>query len=281
MKMNMNVKTVVTFALVVMSSAGLAMAGRGGGGGGGHAGGGGGGYHGGGGGYHGGGAGGGYHAPSFSTPHQNYSAARSRLQCAASVRQYGVSVVGVAECRGQPPGLCGGKPARRRRAAWNREYSQLGQPPERRQSSGHRESCEPRARGYVANRPDIGMNNNFNRANNFVRPTHADWNRGDWYHGDWHGNWNNGWNQWPVGWWGAGNWAGAALSAIPWSWGYWPYYNPYYGGSYVNGSAYDYSQPIVVAQAAAAPPARQPGRPPRSRRRPCSMRRGCLHAGRL
>ena len=62
----------------------------------------------------------------------------------------------------------------------------------------------------------------------------------------------------PVGWWAAGYWAGDALSAIPWSWGYWPYYNPYYAGPVVDGSAtIDYSQPIVVAQAAASPPVAQ------------------------
>ena len=114
---------------------------------------------------------------------------------------------------------------------------------------------------YVANRPNIGNNVNINnRTNNFVRPTHDDWNRGDWYHGDWHGNWNNSWYYRPVGWWTAGYWAGAALSAIPWSWGYWPYYNPYYAGPVVDGGAtIDYSQPIVVAQAAASPPVIQAG----------------------
>jgi hypothetical protein len=96
--------------------------------------------------------------------------------------------------------------------------------------------------------------------NNIVRPTHDDWNRGDWHHGDWHGNWNNSWYYRPVGWWTAGDWAGAAVSAIPWSWGYWPYYNPYYVGPVIDGGAtIDYSQPIVVAQAAASPPVAQAG----------------------
>ena len=124
-------------------------------------------------------------------------------------------------------------------------------------NGANRPSIDNRAnlgnRAYVANRPNLGNNFNINRANNFVRPTHGNWNRGDWYHGDWHGNWNNSWNYGPAGWWGAGYWAGDALSAIPWSWGYWPYYNPYYGGSFVVGSAFDYSQPIVVAQAPIAP----------------------------
>jgi tetratricopeptide (TPR) repeat protein len=63
-----------------------------------------------------------------------------------------------------------------------------------------------------------------------------------------------------MGWWTGGYWAGAAFSAIPWSWGYWPYYNPYYGGPVVDGSAtFDYSQPIVVAQTAASPPGIQAG----------------------
>ncbi len=126
-----------------------------------------------------------------------------------------------------------------------------------RANAGNRANIDNRAnignRAYVANRPNLGNNFNINRTNNFVRPTHGDWNRGGWYHGDWHGNWNNSWNYGPVGWWGTGYWAGDALSATPWSWGYWPYYNPYYGGSFVAGSAFDYSQPIVVAQAAVAP----------------------------
>jgi tetratricopeptide (TPR) repeat protein len=49
--------------------------------------------------------------------------------------------------------------------------------------------------------------------------------------------------------------AGAAVSAIPWSWGYWPYYNPYDTGPIVVGSTtIDYAQPIVVAQTDTAPP---------------------------
>jgi hypothetical protein len=107
-------------------------------------------------------------------------------------------------------------------------------------------------RANVGNRANFG--NSFNVNNNIVRPTHGDWNHGDWHHGDWHGNWNNSWYNRPVGWWTAGDWAGAAVSAIPWSWGYWPYYNPYYAGVVVDGGAsIDYSQPIVVAQTAASP----------------------------
>ena len=127
-------------------------------------------------------------------------------------------------------------------------------------NAGNRANVDNRAnmgnRAYAANRPNLGNNFNINRTNNFVRPTHNNWNRGAWYHGDWHGNWNNAWNYRPLGWWAAGYWAGDALSVVPWSWGYWPYYNPYYGGSYAVGSYFDYSQPIVVAQAAAdhAPP---------------------------
>jgi tetratricopeptide (TPR) repeat protein len=50
-----------------------------------------------------------------------------------------------------------------------------------------------------------------------------------------------------VGWWGAGFATGAALSAVPWSWGYWPYSNPYCGPPVVvEGTTIDYSQPIVV-----------------------------------
>ena len=86
----------------------------------------------------------------------------------------------------------------------------------------------------------------------------------------------------PVGWWTAGYWAGAAASAIPWSWGYWPYYNPYYTGPFVDGSAtIDYSQPIVVAQPAVSPPA--PSGSDRRATGDALARCGaeCLHAGRL
>ena len=59
-----------------------------------------------------------------------------------------------------------------------------------------------------------------------------------------------------------GRWVGgrqatgaARISAIPWSWGYWPYYNPYCVGPVVdNGVSINYAQPIVVAQPIAAPP---------------------------
>jgi tetratricopeptide (TPR) repeat protein len=116
-------------------------------------------------------------------------------------------------------------------------------------------------RSNVGNRTNIGNNVNIaNRTNNIVRPTHNDWNHGDWHHGDWHGNWNRSWYYRPVGWWTAGYWAGAAASAIPWAWGYWPYYNPYYAGPVVYDGApfaFDYSQPIVVAQTPAAPPVTQ------------------------
>ncbi len=98
--------------------------------------------------------------------------------------------------------------------------------------------------------------NLYNRGNNVIRPTHNDWNHGDWHHGDWHGNWNRPWYYRPLGWWTAGYWAGAAASTIPWSWGYWPYYNPYCTGPVVYGGAsFDYSQPIVVAQPVAPPDA--------------------------
>ncbi len=129
-----------------------------------------------------------------------------------------------------------------------------------RTNMGNNAGNRTNAGNNFANRTNIGNSANINRTNNFVRPTHGDWNRGDWYHGDWHGNWGNSWNYSPWGWWAAGDWAGAVLSAVPWSWGYWPYYNPYYSGVIVDGGAtIDYSQPIVVAQADAALPDTQAG----------------------
>jgi TolA-binding protein len=132
-------------------------------------------------------------------------------------------------------------------------------------NAGNRPNIDNRAnlgnRSNLGNRMNIGDNRSVNNwTNNIVRPTHGDWNHGDWHHGDWHGNWNNSWYYRPVGWWTAGYWAGAAVSAIPWSWGYWPYYNPYGTGPFVaDGATIDYSQPIVVAQAVASPPVTQAG----------------------
>ncbi|HEX3999167.1 MAG TPA: hypothetical protein VHX65_11500 [Pirellulales bacterium] len=79
---------------------------------------------------------------------------------------------------------------------------------------------------------------------------------GSWYHGDWHGSWGNGRYHWygrPAWWWG-NNWWGAgylpgyAAWTIPWNWGYWSYYNPYYTAPLTFGSTVvDYAQPIVLA----------------------------------
>jgi uncharacterized protein (TIGR03066 family) len=113
------------------------------------------------------------------------------------------------------------------------------------------------------NRNNIGNNTNINRSTNInninagryngianrpidphygVRP-----NYGNWYHGDWHGNWNHAWWHYrPAAWWGAGF---IAVATVPWDWGYWPYYNPYYSEPLVvGGTTIDYSQPIVLAQ---------------------------------
>ena len=74
-----------------------------------------------------------------------------------------------------------------------------------------------------------------------------DWPRHDWYHGDWHGHWDHPWNRWPYGWFDAGAvWGVAAVT--PWSWGYWPYYNPYcIAPVVIDGVTIDYSQPIAAA----------------------------------
>ncbi len=251
--MNTRLKTIATFALAVVLSAGLAMAGRGGGGGGGHSGGGGGGGShgggGGGGGFRAGGGGGGYHAPSFSTPHQSFSTPHQSFDTSrpaeagtlrSSSQDFGANRAGAGERQGivNTPN-------------WDNRLN-----------AGNQANIENRAntgnRAYVANRPISG--NNLDHSNNFAGQGQSNWNganfnRGNWYHGNWNGNWNNGWNNYrPLGWWAGGYWADGALSAVPWSWGYYPYYNPYYGGSYVAGSAYDYSQPIVAAPMAVSPP---------------------------
>ncbi len=80
-----------------------------------------------------------------------------------------------------------------------------------------------------------------------------DWARHDWYHGDWHGHWDHPWRRWPYGWIDAGViWGLPAVT--PWSWGYWPYYNPYYVAPIViGGLTIDYSQPIAAAVPAEPP----------------------------
>jgi tetratricopeptide (TPR) repeat protein len=115
------------------------------------------------------------------------------------------------------------------------------------------------------NRPNIGNNTNINRPINVnnINNVHAGIanrpidphygvrpNYGNWYHGDWHCNWNHaGWYHRPAAWWGAGFIAGAAVGYAPWNWGYWPYYNPYCGAPLVvDGTTIDYSEPIVLAQ---------------------------------
>lgn len=109
------------------------------------------------------------------------------------------------------------------------------------------QGLNPGQRGTIGNRATFGNLNQFNanRAINFNRP-----NYGNWYHGDWHGNWNHPWRGWPATWWTTGfisGW-GWGAAATPWSWGYWPYYNPYYMAPVmIDGGTIDYSKPIVTA----------------------------------
>jgi tetratricopeptide (TPR) repeat protein len=82
---------------------------------------------------------------------------------------------------------------------------------------------------------------------------------GSWYHGDWHDHWNHDhdhfWHGrptwwWGSNWWGAGYLPGYAAWQIPWSWGYWSYYNPYYTQPLSFGTTtVNYSQPIVMQTA--------------------------------
>ena len=84
---------------------------------------------------------------------------------------------------------------------------------------------------------------------------------GGWYHGDWRGHWASPWGYRPWGWyWGGVGWGlgfGVGVAAVglsvgsPWGWGYYPYWNPYWGGPYANVTYINYAQPV----AAAPPPA--------------------------
>ena len=254
--MNTRLKTVVTFALVVVLSAGLAMAGRGGGGG------------------HGGGGGGHVVAAEVAADSTVEAAVAdtTRLRSALRIRVSALRTRVSMRCVPPKPSRPGPDARESRPSSQNLAANRpdAGQRPgvantpawDNRLSAGNRANIDNRAnlgdRSYVANRPNNrqqhqSTDEQFCRTN-AIQLESQQFNGRNWYHGDWNGNWNNGWNNYqPLGWWVGGYWAGAALSAVPWSWGYYPYYNPYYGGSYVAGSAFDYSQPIVVTQASVAP----------------------------
>ena len=193
--MKTSMKTILALTVVILTSAGLAMAGRSGGGG--HGGGGGGSRGGGGGGASRGGGGAAAsrpaatHTPSFSAPRQ---AVYTPRPAAAAPAYRGLA----AECRRPWVHGARGQGGGHRPAVGSCRHAYLGQPPERRRSNEHGQRRQPDEPGNnFANRTNIGNNANINRTNNFVRPTHGDWNRGDWYHGDWHGNWGNSWNYSP------------------------------------------------------------------------------------
>lgn len=78
---------------------------------------------------------------------------------------------------------------------------------------------------------------------------------GAWYHGDWHDHWVRPWYGGPAAWFSVGLVTGAVVWDAPWSWGYWPYYNPYFTEVIiVDNTVIDYSQPIVLAGPPPAPP---------------------------
>ena len=56
------------------------------------------------------------------TPRQSFNTVEFRADAS-------VSAIVVAECRGQPRGYYAGQSAGHRRAAWNCQHAQLGQPP--------------------------------------------------------------------------------------------------------------------------------------------------------
>jgi hypothetical protein len=95
-----------------------------------------------------------------------------------------------------------------------------------------------------------------------ARPNPLPANRPDWYHGNWHDNWDRPWYRRPATWWAAGYRTGYNVANdAPWGWGYWPYSNPYSSAPVVvDNTTIDYSQPIVMAAAPAAA-AGTPGMP--------------------
>ncbi|MGD0383993.1 MAG: tetratricopeptide repeat protein, partial [Thermoguttaceae bacterium] len=223
--------------LLVALPAGETLAGRAGGGGFG-----GGGFSGGHGGGFGGGAGGMArssfeHTPSFSSPVAGANFSRSNFTPA--------NRTGFSQLSGTGQGLNVGQ----RGTIGN--FQRIG---ENRTGIENRANFENRSnfsdRTNFGNRAIAAGNQfNVNRAVNINGR-----NYGNWYHGDWHGHWDHPWHGWPAGWpagwWAAGfatGWGWGAATA-PWSWGYWPYYNPYCTAPIaIDGGTIDYLQPIVVA----------------------------------
>ncbi len=71
-----------------------------------------------------------------------------------------------------------------------------------------------------------------------------------WYHGNWHDHWNHPWYHRPAAWWAEGLATGFTLAdlAAPWTWGYWPYDNPYSASPVIVGdTTIDYAQPLAMA----------------------------------
>jgi tetratricopeptide (TPR) repeat protein len=255
--------------------------GRGGGGGGGFRGGGG-GFHGGGGGFDGGGGfrgagGGGFQSggfqsgagrssinrtPSFNTPRPGGATnMRSNLPNGGMMNRSALEPGNRANFSGNRPNnnlAIGNRPEMGNRPNFG-ERSNFGDRPNagERPNFGNRPNAGERPnvgdRTNIGNRANIGNNVNINRPinGNFDR-NHI--NHGNWYHGNWHGHWNHPWHNYP-GWWGAGLATGIAISALPWSSGYYSYSNPYYAPPAVaQDTAIDYSQPILAAgQSTAAP----------------------------
>ncbi|HEV3137490.1 MAG TPA: tetratricopeptide repeat protein [Pirellulales bacterium] len=242
-----------------------ALAGRGGGGRGcgGGARGGGGGFHGAAGGGFQGAAGGGARqpinrTPSFSTPRPGEATgARPNIPNSATMNRPAPNF-GNRPNLGSNPG--GNRPNFNNPAIGNRP--EIGNRPNfgERPNFGNRPNIGERPnvgdRANIGNRTNIGNNVNINRPingnfdRNFI-------NHGDWHHGNWHDHWNHPWYNHP-GWWGAGLATGIAISALPWSSGYYSYSNPYYAPPAVaQDTAIDYSQPIL----AAGPSTEAPGDP--------------------
>ena len=246
-------KAILIVGLIVLTCCDPAMAGRGGGGGGGggggrgggggggggRAGGGGGGAHFSGGGGHAGGGGfsAGAHTPSFNVPRPSGGAAFTPRP------QPGVTV--------RPGGGPGSISPRPQPGVTPRPNPSVGPRPGNLPSPGVRPLPGPGVRPL----PGPGFRPGY--AGRPVGPGGRPPVNYAWHHGDW----NNHWHPWywrPAAWWGAGFGLGL-VAGTPWSWGYCSYDNPYYTAPIiVGGTTIDYSQPIVVAEPPAQPPAGDP-----------------------
>jgi len=222
------------------------------------------------------------HAPTFSAPHVNRTPELHTAITRPNISRPDTSRPNITRPNTSRPAL-ESRPEFAQRPAVEGHPDIVGRPGIENRSQSQQDFF---GRPGIADHPGLGVRPSLvnhpeylNRSGVGTRPGVVD-NRGNlgrdrlagsWYHGDWHDHWGQGQGNhwygrpawwWGSNWWGAGYLPGYAAWQIPWSWGYWSYYNPYYTQPLSFGTTtVNYSQPIVMQSppvAAVAPGADQP-----------------------